>query len=105
MRALVRNPGETILETDNIPGIDWETGIPLTSPYWAGGAYTLVQNYVPPEDPEEVTPSVTYTAPKESVETTVTTETVQEPEVVETPAAASSSAKSTTRSYGPIFDI
>ena len=59
MKALIRKPGETVTENDGITGIDWDTGAPLTNPAWAGGAYTLVQNYVPPmndevivEDPE-----------------------------------------------------
>ena len=33
-------------EADGIPGIDWNTGMPLTCPEWAGGPYILVQNYV-----------------------------------------------------------
>ncbi len=50
MKALIRNEGETLLETDNVPCIDWNTGKPLTNPGWSGGPYTLVQNYVPPQD-------------------------------------------------------
>lgn len=46
MKALIRNPGETITEDMNIPGIDWNTGMPMTNPMWAGGAYQLVGNYV-----------------------------------------------------------
>ena len=52
MKALIRNKGETITEDMNIPCIDWDTGYPLTNPKWFGGAYTLVQNYVPPKDDE-----------------------------------------------------
>ena len=52
MKALIRNEYETILETDNIPCIDWKTGHPLTSEKWFGGPYTLVQNYIPPKDDE-----------------------------------------------------
>ena len=48
MKALIRDPGETVLETDGINGIDWNTGAPLTNEAWCGGPYTLVQNYVPP---------------------------------------------------------
>ena len=48
MRALIRNPGETVTERDGIEDIDWNTGAPLTNPAWAGGPYQLVQNYVPP---------------------------------------------------------
>ena len=46
MKALVRNPGETVTEEMNIPCIDWNTGYPLTNPKWFGGPYTLVENYV-----------------------------------------------------------
>ena len=52
MKALIRNPGETVCEADGIEGIDWETGYPLTSAAWCGGPYTLVQNYVPSKDDE-----------------------------------------------------
>ena len=41
MKALIRHNGETVLETDNIEGIDWTTGAPLTNPSWCGGAYAL----------------------------------------------------------------
>ena len=41
MKALIRNTGETVHETDGIEGIDWITGAPLTNPSWAGGAYAL----------------------------------------------------------------
>ena len=69
MKALIRNPGETVLETYEIPCIDWNTGAPLTNPGWFGGPYQLVDNYIevadgpiydvatypePPEEPEEV---------------------------------------------------
>ena len=46
MKALIRNTGETVLETDNIEGIDWRTGAPLTNPSWAGGPYRLIENAV-----------------------------------------------------------
>lgn len=46
MKALIRNPGETVTEDMGIPGIDWNTGMPLTCPDWAGGPYQLVDNYV-----------------------------------------------------------
>ena len=46
MKALIRNQGETVTEADGIPGIDWNTGMPLTNPVWAGGPYRLVDNYV-----------------------------------------------------------
>lgn len=50
MKALIRNEKETITEDMNIPCIDWKTGYPLTDPKWFGGPYTLVQNYVPPQE-------------------------------------------------------
>lgn len=46
MKALIRNEGETVLESDGIEGIDWKTGAPLTNPVWAGGPYQLVDNYI-----------------------------------------------------------
>ena len=58
MKALIRNEGETVTENMTIPCIDWQTGAPLTNPAWAGGPYTLVQNYVPPQEdaPESYEP-------------------------------------------------
>lgn len=50
MKALIRNKGETVRETDGIKGIDWKTGAPLTNPEWCGGPYRLVENYVETED-------------------------------------------------------
>ena len=46
MKALIRNDGETILETDNIEGIDWTTGAPLTNPSWCGGPYRLIEDAI-----------------------------------------------------------
>lgn len=46
MKALIRNPGEAITEDMGIPGIEWNTGYPLTAPGWAGGPYKLVDNYI-----------------------------------------------------------
>ena len=51
-KALIRNEGETVTEECGLSFIDWNTGLPLTDPKWFGGAYTLVQNYVPPKDDE-----------------------------------------------------
>lgn len=51
MKALIRDEGETITEDMGIPGIDWSTGMPMTNPWWAGGPYTLVEDY----DPENET--------------------------------------------------
>ena len=59
MKALVRNKGETVTENDNIIGIDWDTGAPLTNEAWAGGTYALVNDYVlsePVEGLEEPQP-------------------------------------------------
>ncbi len=52
MKALIRNEGETVLESDGILGIDWNTGAPLTNAKWFGGPYTLVKNYIPPKEDE-----------------------------------------------------
>ena len=49
-KALIRNEGETITEDCGLSFINWNTGLPLTDPKWFGGAYTLVQNYVPPQE-------------------------------------------------------
>ena len=46
MKALIRNNSDHILETMNIPFINWNTGAPLTNPDWFGGPYRLVDNYV-----------------------------------------------------------
>ena len=51
MKTLIRNNGETVMETDGIVGIDWTTGAPLTNPAWAGGAYALCED-CPVGDPE-----------------------------------------------------
>ena len=48
MKALIRNEGETVHESDGIAGINWDTGAPLTSAEWCGGSYTLVENYIEP---------------------------------------------------------
>ena len=53
MKALIRHKGEIVLETDNIEGIDWTTGAPLTNPSWCGGPYRLVNDYQPPEDEDD----------------------------------------------------
>ena len=55
MRALIRSE-EVLIEDDWPEYIERDTGIPLTSPYWAGGPYALVENYIPPT--EEFTESV-----------------------------------------------
>ena len=50
MKALIREEGETIIEKDSPSFIDWSNGAPLTDAKWFGGPYTLVQNYVPPQN-------------------------------------------------------
>jgi hypothetical protein len=47
MRALVRQPGELIRETDGIDGIDWTTGEPNTNVHWYGGPYALAEECPP----------------------------------------------------------
>lgn len=70
MKALIRNEGETVTDRMGVPGIDWDTGYPLTASGWAGGPYQLVDNYVEVADgaiydvaiypePEDPTPAVT----------------------------------------------
>lgn len=54
MKALIRNPGETITEDMDIPGIDWNTGMPLTNPVWAGGPYKMIDNYDPQTNEENI---------------------------------------------------
>ena len=66
MKALIRKEGETVLE--GFPGIDWNTGAPLTNPAWAGGPYTLVQNYVPPREDAPETYEIVEPEPKPVVE-------------------------------------
>ena len=71
MKALIRNPGETVTEDVNIPCIDWTTGAPLTNPGWSGGPYTLVNDYVQTADEDfaEEPEIVTESAPAEHAET------------------------------------
>ena len=57
MKALIRNPGETVTEGDGIVGIDWDTGAPLTNHAWAGGPYTLVNDYIPEDPADDFTPA------------------------------------------------
>ena len=52
MKALIRESGETVTEKDEIAGIDWNTGAPLTNEAWCGGQYTLMQNYIPSKEDE-----------------------------------------------------
>ena len=68
MKALIRNPGETVTERDGIEGIDWQTGAPLTNPAWAGGPYQLVQNYIPPQEDAPETYEIVEPEPEPVVE-------------------------------------
>jgi len=71
MKALIRNPGETVLENDTPAFINWNTGAPLTNPGWSGGPYTLVNDYVQTADEdfaEDPEPEI-VTEPAESEET------------------------------------
>lgn len=54
MKALIRNKGETLTEDMNVIGINWDNGMPLTNPDWAGGPYTLIENYIPLPEGEVV---------------------------------------------------
>ena len=74
MKALIRNEGETVTESMNIEGIDWNTGAPLTNPAWAGGPYQLVQNYVPPV--EDAPETYEIVEPEPEPESVVEEETV-----------------------------
>lgn len=53
-----------------VPGIDWNTGMPLTGPNWAGGPYTLIDDYTPEtetvQDPIS-TESTTIAASEEQI--------------------------------------
>ena len=71
MKALIREKGETVLESDGIPGIEWDTGYPLTASGWAGGPYVLVNDYVQTADEDFAGEPEIVTAPAES-EGTVT---------------------------------
>lgn len=57
MKALLRDPGETVTEDAGIPGIEWSTGYPLTSPGWVGGPYILVNDYVPEDTADDFDPT------------------------------------------------
>lgn len=71
MKALIRNSGETILESYNVPGIEWNTGAPLTNPGWSGGPYILVNDYVPDKPDgdfaEAPEPEIVTESPEETV--------------------------------------
>ena len=67
MKALIRRPGETVLES-NGEGIDWNTGAPLTNEAWCGGPYKLVQNYMPPAEDQEASYDEIVAEPEPVVE-------------------------------------
>lgn len=67
MKALIRKKGETVTEDMGIPGIDWDTGYPLTASGWSGGPYVLVNDYVPTADEDFA--EAPEPAPAESEET------------------------------------
>ena len=50
MKALIRHKGETVTEDMGVAGIDWQTGAPLTNAAWCDGPYTLIENYITPEE-------------------------------------------------------
>lgn len=86
MKALIRNKGETITEDMKIFGIDWETGAPLTNPYWCGGSYTLVKDYVPPVEIDETVntePVNTTTTNIETQNTELTPEEIEKQKKIE----------------------
>ena len=56
MKALIR-PNEILLETQWPEYIERNTGMPLTNSVWAGGPYTLVDDYIPPAEDEVTSPS------------------------------------------------
>ena len=69
MKALIRNPGETVTEADGLVFIDWDTGAPLTNRGWSGGPYVLVNDYVPTADEDFAEEPEIVTEPAESEET------------------------------------
>lgn len=50
MKALVRN-SEIIKESNNLPGINWNTGAPFTDHDFFRGPYQLIEDYHDPENP------------------------------------------------------
>ena len=68
MKALIRNDGETVTEKDNIAGIDWTTGAPLTNPAWAGGPYKMVDDYDHQMIKENIVPAEQTKTEEEIVE-------------------------------------
>ena len=71
MKALTRNPGETVTEADGLVFIDWDTGAPLTNSEWSGGPYILVNDYVQTADEDfaEAPEPEIVTEPAKSEET------------------------------------
>ena len=67
MKALIRKPGETVTEDMSIPGIDWNTGMPLTCQHWAGGPYILVDDYVPEDPADDFGPTPAQDPPADTI--------------------------------------
>ena len=57
MKALIRNPGETVTQGMGFTFINWTTGAPLTNSTWFGGPYVLVNDYVPEDPTDDFTPT------------------------------------------------
>ena len=66
MKALIRNPGETVLQCQNIPCINWDTGAPLTNSGWSGGPYILVNDYIPDDPADDFAEDLPAATPAES---------------------------------------
>lgn len=62
VKALIRNPGETVTEAMHIPGIDWSDGMPLTCSDWTGGPYILVNDYIPDNPADDFAEDLTAAA-------------------------------------------
>ena len=52
MKALIRDD-EILTNQMRTDYINWVDGTPLTNPDWAGGPYTLVEDYVSPTEESE----------------------------------------------------
>ena len=99
MKALIRNKGETVTEDMKVFDIDWGTGAPLTNEAWAGGPYTLVVDYVPPEPVEGYDEPQPVQCTRSSESEGAVTESPSTP-VEEKPAEQPSEALPETVTYG-----
>ena len=79
MKALIRKPGETVTEDMGIPGIDWNTGMPLTCQQWAGGPYIRVDDYVPEDPADDFGPTPAHLKAKGAVQTSPADAPAQDP--------------------------